>query len=146
MLQTLAAESILQNRVLRWTSDVVTLAGPRAARLLMLLSWRRLSAGKRVALLARHRLPPSRPSRLLLQATFPLILDTSLFHIAIVAYIAAIALDEIDFRNLLGRIAESRFQRIAMSLGDGLVCTDQLPDHGVESRRDRDLRLPARRR
>ena len=37
---------------------------------------------------------------------------------------AAIALDEIDFRDLLGRIAESRFQRIAMSLGDGLVCTD----------------------
>ena len=38
---------------------------------------------------------------------------------------AAIALDEIDFRGLLSRIAESRFQRIAMSLGDGLVCTDQ---------------------
>ena len=38
---------------------------------------------------------------------------------------AAIALDEIDFRGLLGRIAENRFQRIAMSLGDGLVCTDQ---------------------
>ena len=37
---------------------------------------------------------------------------------------AAIALDEIDFRDLLGRIAENRFQRIAMSLGDGLVCTD----------------------
>jgi diguanylate cyclase (GGDEF)-like protein/PAS domain S-box-containing protein len=38
---------------------------------------------------------------------------------------ASIALDEIDFRGLLGRIAESRFQRIAMSLGDGLICTDQ---------------------
>ena len=37
----------------------------------------------------------------------------------------AIALDEIDFRGLLGRIAESRFHRIAMSLGDGLVCTDE---------------------
>ena len=81
----------------------------------------------------------------LLQATFPLILDTSLFHIAIVVYIAAIALDEIDFRDLLGRVAESRFQRIAMSLGDGLICTDsELPDHGVESGRDRDLRLSAR--
>ncbi len=64
---------------------------------------------------------------ILLQAVFPLILDTSLFHIAIVVYLAAIALDEIDFRDVLGRIAESRFQRIAMSLGDGLVCTDQ--DH-----------------
>jgi len=54
----------------------------------------------------------------------PLALDTSLFHIAIFVYIAAVALDEIDIRSLLGRVAESRFQRIAMSLGDGLVCTD----------------------
>nr|MBA2398772.1 EAL domain-containing protein [Bradyrhizobium sp.] len=60
----------------------------------------------------------------LLQAAFPLLLDTSLFHIAIIVYIATIALDEIDVRDLLGRIAESRFQRVAMSLGDGLICTD----------------------
>ena len=82
---------------------------------------------------------------LLLQAALPLILDTSLFHIAIVVYLAAIALDEIDFRDLLGRIAESRFQRIAMSLGDGLVCTDD--DHLItvwNPGADRDLRLPAR--
>ncbi len=54
----------------------------------------------------------------------PLILDTRCFIPRSSVYIAAIALDEIDFRGLLGRIAESRFQRIAMSLGDGLVCTD----------------------
>jgi diguanylate cyclase (GGDEF)-like protein/PAS domain S-box-containing protein len=59
-----------------------------------------------------------------LQAAFPLIPDTSLFQIAIIVYIAAIALDEIDIRDLLGRVAESRFQRVAMSLGDGLICTD----------------------
>src|SRR5262249_50017049 len=41
------------------------------------------------------------------------------------AYLAVIALDEIDIRDWLGQIAESRFQRIAMSLGDGLVCIDQ---------------------
>ena len=66
------------------------------------------------------------PSRWALSAAggFPLILDTSLFHTAIAVYMAAIALDEIDFRDVLGRIAENRFQRIAMSLGDGLVCTD----------------------
>ena len=51
-------------------------------------------------------------------------LDTSLFHIAVILYIAAIALDEIDIRDLLGKVAESRFQRVAMSLGDGLICTD----------------------
>ena len=60
----------------------------------------------------------------LLQAKLPLVLDTSLLLTAIAVYMAAIALDEIDFRDLLGRIAENRFQRIAMSLGDGLVCTD----------------------
>ena len=47
-----------------------------------------------------------------------------MFQIAIIVYIAAIALDEIDIRDLLGRVAESRFQRVAMSLGDGLICTD----------------------
>src|ERR1035438_5695582 len=61
---------------------------------------------------------------ILLQAGMPLVLDTSLFHTAIAVYLAAIALDEIDFRDLLSRVAENRFQRIAMSLGDGLVCTD----------------------
>ena len=89
----------------------------------MLLSWRRLSAGKRVALLLGMAVAVE-AFAFLLQAAFPLILDTSLFHIAIVVYIAAIALDEIDIRDLLGRVAESRFQRVAMSLGDGLICTD----------------------
>jgi diguanylate cyclase (GGDEF)-like protein/PAS domain S-box-containing protein len=50
------------------------------------------------------------------------IVDTSLWHVAIVCYLAAMALDEIDFRSLLRGIAERRFERIAMSLGDGLVC------------------------
>lgn len=65
----------------------------------------------------------------LVQARWPLVIDTSLFHVVIAAYLMAIALDEIDFRSLLGRIAESRFHRIAMSLGDGLVCTDE--DHRI---------------
>ena len=52
VLQTLAAESLLQNRALQWTSHVVTLTGLALLALLMLFSWRRLSAGKRVALLA----------------------------------------------------------------------------------------------
>ena len=43
----------------------------------------------------------------------------------IIAYTAAIALDEIDLRDLVSLIAERRFQRIAMSLGDGLVCADK---------------------
>ncbi len=123
VLQTLAAESLLQNRALQWTSGVVTAAGLALLALLMLFSWRRLTAGKRVALLGATAFTLE-AGAFALQTAFPLILDTSLFHIAIIVYIAAIALDEIDIRDLLGRVAESRFQRVAMSLGDGLICTD----------------------
>jgi diguanylate cyclase (GGDEF)-like protein/PAS domain S-box-containing protein len=123
VLQTLAAESLQQNRALQWTSGFVTLAGLGMLALVMLLTWRRLSAGIRVGLLIGTVIAVE-AFAFLLQMVFPLILDTSLLDIAIVVYIAAVALDEIDIRDLLGRVAESRFQRIAMSLGDGLICTD----------------------
>jgi len=123
LLQTLAAETILQNRTLHWTSDIVTLAGLCIISLIMIFSWRRLSAGMRVVTLVGMAAAVEAIA-IVVQARMPLILDTSLFHTAIAAYMAAIALDEIDFRDLLNRVAESRFQRIAMSLGDGLVCTD----------------------
>jgi diguanylate cyclase (GGDEF)-like protein/PAS domain S-box-containing protein len=123
VLQALATESLLQNRALQWTSGVVTAIGLTLLALVMLATWRRLSAGKRALLLLALAVAVE-ACAFLLQALFPLILDTALFHIAVVIYIAAIALDEIDIRNLLGRVAESRFQRVAMSLGDGLICTD----------------------
>jgi len=123
LLQALAAESILQNRTLSWTSDIVTLVGLCIISLVMMLSWRRLSAGRRAVVLVAM-VAAVEAIAVLLQAKLPLILDTSLFCTAIAVYMAAIALDELDFRGLLGRVAESRFQRIAMSLGDGLVCTD----------------------
>jgi diguanylate cyclase (GGDEF)-like protein/PAS domain S-box-containing protein len=124
VLQILAAESMLQNRTLHWTSDVVTLAGIGLIALVMMFAWRRLLADRR-ALVLLGMAVGAELIAILLQAFFPLVLDTSLWHITIVVYLAAIALDEIDFRGVLGRIAESRFQRIAMSLGDGLVCADQ---------------------
>jgi PAS domain-containing protein len=124
VLQTLAAESILQNRTLHWTSDWVSLAGIGMIALIMMLAWRRLIVGRRVMLLV-GMVFAIEAMAVLLQAEFPLILDTSLLHVTIAVYLAAIALDEIDFRGVLGRIAESRFQRIAMSLGDGLICTDR---------------------
>ena len=123
VLQALAAESILQNRTLRWTSDVVALIGLCIIALFMMWSWRRLSAGLRVVALVVNG-SRRRDVAVVLQSQTSVILDTALFHTAIAAYLAAIALDEIDLRDFLGRIAESRFQRIAMSLGDGLVCTD----------------------
>jgi len=123
VLQALAAESIIQNRALHWTSDAVTAMGLCILALVMVLTWRRLSAGTRVILLVATAFAVEAVA-VLLQALYPFVLDTSLFNIAIAVYIVAIALDEIDIRELLGRVAESRFQRIAMSLGDGLVCTD----------------------
>jgi diguanylate cyclase (GGDEF)-like protein/PAS domain S-box-containing protein len=123
VLQAVATEAILQNRALHWTSAAVTFAGLLTLMLAMMLIWRRFSAGARAAALVVTAVAIEAVG-FVLQANYPLVLDTALFHVAIVAYIAAVALDEIDIRALLGRIAESRFQRIAMSLGDGLVCTD----------------------
>jgi diguanylate cyclase (GGDEF)-like protein/PAS domain S-box-containing protein len=124
VLQVLAAESMLQNRTLRWTSDLVTLAQIAAILLLMMFAWRRFTPGARVMMLLGTAFA-AETAAVLLQGNWPLILDTSLLCTAIVAYLGAMALDEIDFRELLGRIAEHRFHRIAMSLGDGLACTDQ---------------------
>jgi PAS domain S-box/diguanylate cyclase (GGDEF) domain len=123
VLQALAAESILQNRALRSTSAIVALGGLCAIVLIMMFTWRRLSAGMRSVVLIGMAAAVE-VFAILLQTKLPLVVDTSLFHTAVAVYLGAVALDEIDFRGLLSRIAESRFQRIAMSLGDGLVCTD----------------------
>lgn len=128
VLQALAAESILQNRMLRWTSDIGMMLGLGVICVLMMYSWRRFAPGIRVAILIAAGVGLELVAALV-QARSARVIDTSLFHIAIIAYLTAIALDEIDFRSLLGRIAESRFHRIAMSLGDGLVCTDE--DHRI---------------
>jgi diguanylate cyclase (GGDEF)-like protein/PAS domain S-box-containing protein len=128
VLQALAAESILQGRMLRWTSDIGMILGLGVTSLLMMYSWRRFASGIRVAVLIAAGAAIELIAAFV-QARWSLVIDTSLFHIAIIAYLTAIALDEIDFRSLLGRIAESRFHRIAMSLGDGLVCTDE--DHRI---------------
>lgn len=124
LLQTLAAESIRQGRALHASSSVVTLSLLSVLVFLMLVLWRRHSGGVRVLVLVGLA-AAAELSAMLLQANLPIILDTSLFHAAVIAYLTAIALDEIDFHGLLEGILENRFQRIAMSLGDGLVCTDR---------------------
>jgi diguanylate cyclase (GGDEF)-like protein/PAS domain S-box-containing protein len=124
LVQALAVESILQERALLPSSKLVNFGGPALVILTMLLLWRRASALIRVTILVGLALAVE-TTAVLLQAKTALMLDTSLICIAVVAYLAVIALDEIDFRDLLGLIAERRFQRIAMSLGDGLVCADK---------------------
>ena len=123
-LQALAAESILQNRALHSSSNAVTLGGLGVVMLVMVVLWRRVSASIRVAVLVGLAIA-TELGAIFLQTKLPIIIDTSLWHAAVAAYLVALALDEVRFRGLMGRIAERRFQRIAMSLGDGLVCTDR---------------------
>ena len=123
-LQALAAESILQNRALYSTSKLVTLGGLFVLGLVAVALWRGLSAGIRAVALVGMAVTIEIGATLL-QARLPIILDTSLWHVAIAAYLVALALDEVNIRGLMRRIAERRFHRIAMSIGDGLVCADQ---------------------
>jgi diguanylate cyclase (GGDEF)-like protein/PAS domain S-box-containing protein len=124
VLQALAAESIIQHRTLLTTSSSAMLAGLLLIVVVMLASWRHLSAAGRCMLIASISIGIEAIA-LVLHDRYAVVLDTSLLQIALVAYLAATALDEIDFRGLLRHVAESRFERIAMSIGDGLVCTDQ---------------------
>ncbi|AZO82148.1 MULTISPECIES: EAL domain-containing protein [unclassified Bosea (in: a-proteobacteria)] len=126
MLQLLAAESLLQGRDLQSTSLPLSIAGTLAILAGMVLLWRRTSASTRVAVVL-WTAAALEIGALLIQANWPVIVDTSSWHLLLGAYLIAVALHEIDLRGLLRGIAERRFQRIAMSLGDGLVCLD---DHG----------------
>ncbi|KRE11600.1 hypothetical protein ASE66_24025 [Bosea sp. Root483D1] len=121
MLQLLAAESLLQGRDLQSTGLPLSIAGMLAILAAMVLLWRRTSARRRVAVVL-WTAAALEIGALLTQAKWPVIADTSSWHLLLGAYLIAIALDEIDLRGLLRGIAERRFERIAMSLGDGLVC------------------------
>ena len=124
VLQALAAESIVQGRLLHESSLLAKLAGPIIIILGMILLWHRTSAMSRAVILVAVAIAVE-VGAIAIQTKLPLMADTALLHIAIAAYLTAIALDEIDLRGLLGLIAERRFQRIAMSLGDGLICADK---------------------
>lgn len=123
MLQLLAAESLLQGRDLQTTGLPLSIAGTLVILAGMVLLWRRTSAKTRVAVVL-WAAAALEIGAVLIQARWPVIVDTSSWHLLLGGYLIAIALDEIDLRELLRSIAERRFQRIAMSLGDGLVCLD----------------------
>jgi diguanylate cyclase (GGDEF)-like protein/PAS domain S-box-containing protein len=121
-LQVLATESLLQNRALQFTAPAVSAALIFLLIALMALLWRQ-SAGRRVGVLVCIALVVEASAELV-QLKFPIIVDTALFNTAIAAYLAAVALDEIDFKSLIGKIAERRFERVTLSLGEGLACVD----------------------
>ncbi len=123
LLQVLAAESLLQDRAIRRTGLPLSLMGVLAMLGAMILLWRRSGAAMRAVLMLATALALE-IGALAIQARWAIDVDTSLWQLLIGAYLVVIALDEIDLRGLLQGIAERRFHRIAMSLGDGLVCLD----------------------
>ena len=145
VLQTLAAESLLQHRALQWTSGTVTLAGLGLLALVMLLTWRRLSAGLRVGLLI-GTVVRRRSFCIPAADGFP----------ARSRHVAARYRDHrLHRRHRARRNRHQGFARpgrrepfpaggdVARRRPD--LHRRQLPDIGLESRRDRDLRLPAGR-
>lgn len=123
MVQLLAAESLLQGRDLRRTGLPLSVVGALTILAGMLLLWRRTSARTRLTVVL-WTAASLEAGALLIQANWPIIVDTSIWHLLLGAYLIAIALHEIDLRGLLRGIAERRFQHVALSLGDGLVCLD----------------------
>lgn len=122
-LQAVAAESLLQGRALMRTNALVAAVGLAVLASISLLIWRRTSTFLRISLLASSAAGIELLATVL-QVKWGLLLDTSLWHVAIAAYLSMIGLEEMDVRGLMAKIAEKRFRRIAMSLGDGLICTD----------------------
>jgi diguanylate cyclase (GGDEF)-like protein/PAS domain S-box-containing protein len=122
-LHALAAESILQGRALTATSGYMTTGGLVALMLIMLVLWKRTGLSTRTISLVLAAVAIE-AGAVLVQARWSIIIDTAAWHVAIVAYLVVTWLDEIDLRGMLARIARQRFQSIAMSLSDGVVCTD----------------------
>ena len=118
LLQAIAAESILQGRALHAAPASATIGEVGLLVLAMLVLWRRLSAGARIAMLLSAS-AAAEFGAITVQEMLPVVINTAFFHAAVAAYLVATALDEIDIRELLGRIAERRFQQVAMSIGDG---------------------------
>jgi diguanylate cyclase (GGDEF)-like protein/PAS domain S-box-containing protein len=124
ILQAMAADSILQGRALQKTGDFAGWIAAAFLALGMLLAWPRTTAKSRAFTLIAIAFGIEGAGALA-QAYTPVIWDTSLPLAACCLYLLALALDEIDFRGMLRRVSDNRFQRITMALTDGLVTTDR---------------------
>ncbi len=122
-LHVLAAELILQGRALVTTSGNATIAGLAALVLFMLVLWGRTALpGRTIALLSLA--VAIEAAAVFLQAWAAIIVNTAVWHAAILAYLTVSWLNEIDLRGVVAKIAQQRFQSIAMSLSDGVMCID----------------------
>lgn len=123
VLQMLAAETLIQGRALNavpgWLFGI-------SLALLMLATerfWKRRRMSRHTAMLLGGAVAIE-ISAILVQAHFSLVIETAFAHLMILAYLAALATEEIGFGRLLENLAQQRFDQIAMSIGDGLICTN----------------------
>jgi diguanylate cyclase (GGDEF)-like protein/PAS domain S-box-containing protein len=124
MLQILAAESILQGRDLQRISGVLALPGIVLLGVCMVVLRRPTLSAQRAILLLIFGIAVELGAAYL-QSRAPLIVDTSLFQVGVAGYLLFFTMDEIDFRGMLARIADRRFENVAMSLGEGLLCANR---------------------
>lgn len=124
-LQALAAEAIVQGRMLHAFDGAIALIGLAALCLLLHVASRRGQIQAQImwllALAAAIEV-----SAALLQAKTPLILNTSVWHAAIGSYLVVLLTSELDLRGALMRVAQQKFQSVAMSLGDAVVSVDKI--------------------
>ena len=123
VIQVLGAESILQGRTLMVAPVALSISISILVMIGMALLWKRTRAALR-ALLVLMILVSVEAIAIIMQWRVPIAIDTSLIHVTLLAYLPAIALGEIDLQGVLRNLAERRFQRVAMSLRDGLVSID----------------------
>jgi diguanylate cyclase (GGDEF)-like protein/PAS domain S-box-containing protein len=124
ILQMLAAETLIQDRALR-SAPAWLLAVCLAALLVAsgLLRKHRCMIRHTATLLGGAILVEA--AAILVQAQFALVVETALIHLAILACLVILAVEEIGFGRLLENLAQQRFDQIAMSIGDGLICTNE---------------------
>ncbi|MDX2203327.1 MAG: EAL domain-containing protein [Hyphomicrobiaceae bacterium] len=124
VVQALATETLLQSRALVGTSVPVTIAGLLLIAVIgHAVRQKRLSAGSSAAIFLPLALVVEGGAHLV-QAYAAIAVDSSLWLIAIGVYFSDSVLSDLDVRRLLASIAQRRFQSIAVSLGDGIICTD----------------------
>lgn len=122
-LQALAADSMLQKRLLVATNWTFALPAILLIVLLAAVVMRTLSGARACGVLLLSGAIIELGAQAVQNAT-SLVIDTAPMLFVIAGYIAAILLRELDVRSVLASIAQKRFQSIALSLGDGVICSD----------------------
>ncbi|MFV2093647.1 MAG: CHASE2 domain-containing protein, partial [Hyphomicrobiales bacterium] len=131
MLQAISTESVIQNRALSQTSNTAPLAGVLVIILLVSLVFTRLGWRRR-QLALMLLLFGIEGAALATQWLAPVIVDTSMWLVAIMAYIGITMMQEIDCRQLMETIARTQSKNTRAILDqvisdnfDGILIADQ---------------------